>query len=146
MSNSVFVKKLHPLAKMAKATEGSAAYDLCYCETGSVVLRPGMTHAFETGLALEMDSSKVALVCSRSGLALKYGVSVLNAPGIVDSDFRGEIKVILHNVSKNNFFVNPGDRIAQLMFQDVPAVQIAFKDELGETDRGEGGFGSTGIK
>lgn len=109
------------------------------------VIKPGKRALVSTGLKLEIPYGIGAYVCPRSGLAIKNGITVLNAPGVIDSDYRGEIKVILHNAGEEEFYVKKGDRIAQLIF--FPIIQAIFQrsEELSETDRGEGGFGSTGI-
>lgn len=126
-----------------KAHESDAASDLC-----SVVdarLPSGGTVVIGTGIALDLPADVHALVLSRSGLAAKAGVFVLNSPGLIDSGYRGEIKVILHNSGANDFIISKGDRIAQIMFQtNVPfSLEEAF--EVAETDRGDYGLGSTGI-
>lgn len=124
------------------ATPGSAGCDLISNE--EVTLAPGKWTAVGTGLYLEIPRGFVAQVCPRSGLALKHGVSVLNAPGIIDSDYRGEVKVLLVNHDSLRYTVKKGDRIAQLVFVPVVQVQMKLIDQLTATDRGEGGFGSTG--
>lgn len=124
------------------ATPGSAGCDLIASE--EITLPPGKWSAVSTGLYLEIPRGYVAQVCPRSGLALKHGVSVLNAPGIIDSDYRGEVKVLLVNHDSLRYTVKKGDRIAQLVFMPVVQAQMKFIDQLTETDRGEGGFGSTG--
>lgn len=128
------------------ATAGSAAMDLRACIEAPVSIAPGKNVLIKTGLAINMmDPSLVALVASRSGLALKHQVFVLNAPGVVDADYHGEIGVILANFGEEPFEVQPGDRIAQLMFQPVVQVALRYVDEFStETQRGTGGFGSTG--
>jgi len=123
-------------------TPGSAGCDLIASE--EITLAPGKWAAVNTGLYLEIPKGYVAQVCPRSGLALKHGVSVLNAPGIIDSDYRGEVKVLLVNHDSLRYTVKKGDRIAQLVFMPVVQVQMKHVDQLTETDRGEGGFGSTG--
>jgi len=124
-------------------TSGSAACDLR--STDSVVVPPSSSVIVGTGIKLEMPSGFGAMVCSRSGLAAKNGIHVLNDPGLVDQDYKGEIKVILHNAGKDEFIVKKGDRIAQLLF--FPIFQAIFQKapELIQTKRGEGGFGSTGV-
>ena len=124
------------------ATPGSAGCDLI--ASVEVTLPPGKWTAVSTGLYLEIPRGYVAQVCPRSGLALKHGISVLNAPGIIDSDYRGEVKVILVNHDSLRYTVKKGDRIAQLVFMPVVQAQMKLIDQLTETDRGEGGFGSTG--
>lgn len=124
-------------------TPGSAACDLR--SSDAVVIPPHTSMTIGTGIKLEMPSGFGAMVCSRSGLAAKNGIQVLNAPGIIDSDYRGEIKVILHNTSRSEFIVKKGDRVAQLLF--FPIFQAIFQkaSEIDSTVRGEGGLGSTGV-
>lgn len=124
------------------ASAGAAAVDLCASEDG--LLPAHLTRLFKTGLSVAIPSGHVGLVCSRSGLALKHSVFVLNAPGVVDSDYRGEIGVILHNAGGQNYEVQRGDRIAQLLIIPVVTAQFQAVEKLPETDRGGGGFGSTG--
>ena len=129
-----------------RATAGSAAYDLRYTPTDgdSVIVSPNDAEVLPTGLSIELPEGYAALVCSRSGLAAKHGIQVLNAPGVIDSDYRGEIGVILHNTGNDNVIFRAGDRIAQLLIVPVLSVDWVSVDALGETDRGNGGFGSTG--
>ena len=131
-----------------RATAGSAAYDLRYTpkDGDSIVVRPNDTEVLPTGLSIELPEGYAALVCSRSGLAAKHGIQVLNAPGVIDSDYRGEIGVILHNNSDYSVIFRAGDRIAQLMIVPVLSVDWVSVEALGETDRGDGGFGSTGVE
>lgn len=124
------------------STSGSAGCDLI--ANDEVTLPPGKWAAVSTGLYLEIPRGFVAQVCSRSGLALKHGISVLNAPGIIDSDYRGEVKVILINHDSLRYTVKKGDRIAQLVFMPVVQAQMKLVNEFTETFRGSGGFGSTG--
>jgi dUTP pyrophosphatase len=126
----------------AYQTEGSAGCDLVAAE--DVELAPGKWAAVGTGLFLEIPTGYAGYVCPRSGLALKSGISVLNSPGIIDSDYRGEVKVILVNHTDLRYKVKGGDRIAQLLF--VPVIQAVLRrsEELSNTTRGSGGFGSTG--
>jgi dUTP pyrophosphatase len=128
------------------ATPGSAAMDLRACITTPVTLEPGKNAVIMTGLAINMmDPGLVAVVASRSGLALKNQIIALNAPGIVDSDFHGEIGVILANLGSETYVVQPGERIAQLLFQPVVQVDFHYVDQFSiKTERGTGGFGSTG--
>jgi dUTP pyrophosphatase len=130
----------------AYATEGSAAMDLRACLAGVVTIPPGGRLLVETGIAINMmDPGLVAIVASRSGLSLKHGVRVAQGIGVIDADYHGEICVILANDSDKPYHVEPGDRIAQLMFQPVVQVALHVVDEFStETERGAGGFGSTG--
>tara|TARA_A100001391_G_scaffold29224_4_gene15744 strand:+ start:2038 stop:2442 length:405 start_codon:yes stop_codon:yes gene_type:complete len=111
----------------------------------NVILRPGMRHAVATGFAMAIPEGFEIQVRPRSGLALKHGIMVPNTPGTVDSDYRGEVKVILVNLSDDNFSIQRGDRIAQLVLAPVTLAWWEEVDELDETVRGEGGFGSTGV-
>lgn len=124
-------------------TQGSAACDLKSID--EIVIPPGSRVTVSTGVKLEIPSGFGAMVCSRSGLAAKNGIQVLNAPGLCDNDYRGTVKVILHNSGKEEFIVRKGDRIAQLLF--FPIFQAIFQkvSEIGSTVRGEGGLGSTGV-
>jgi dUTP pyrophosphatase len=133
------------LAQLPKyALVGDAGMDLRASET--VLIGPGERALVPTGIKLALPEDVVALVHPRSGLALKHGVTVLNAPGTIDSNYRGEIGVILHNTSSEWFDVDRGDRIAQLVFQKVLIVELEHVDELSDSVRGSGGFGSTGAK
>lgn len=126
------------------ATPGSSGMDLRASE--QAVIAAGGFGAVGTGLYLELPQGCEAQVRPRSGLALKHGVTVLNAPGTIDSDYRGEVRVILVNHGAVDFAVEPGDRIAQMVFAAVEQVGLARVDELGNTERAAGGFGSTGSK
>lgn len=124
------------------ATEGSAGMDVLAAE--AVTLKPGERHAVATGIAVAIPPGFEIQVRPRSGLALKHGIGVPNAPGTIDSDYRGEVKVILINHSSDTFTVKRGDRIAQLVLAPVVRASWLKVDELDETARGKGGFGSTG--
>ena len=127
------------------ATPGSAAMDLCACLDGDVTLKAGARQVLPTGIAIALPSADyVALICARSGLASKHGITMANGVGVIDSDYRGEVIVGLYNHTDEPFVVEPGDRIAQLVLLPVHTPEIAECTELGETSRGEGGFGSTG--
>jgi dUTP pyrophosphatase len=128
----------------AYATRGSAGMDLRASESARI--GPGEYKAVATGLFLEIPEGFEGQVRPRSGLALKHGVTLLNAPGTIDSDYRGEVRVILINHGRTTFVVEPGDRIAQLVFAKTTRAKLCPRDELSGTDRGEGGFGSTGLK
>lgn len=140
----VKINRLVPHAKMpTKATRGSGAYDIY--STDELLLAPEGRYAFGTGLAMEIPDGFVALVCPRSGLAVKNGVTVLNAPGVVDPDYRGEVKAIVINHDlREPLQVSKGDKIAQLLFVQAEEVEFEAAEELSSTQRGTGGFGSTG--
>lgn len=124
------------------ATEGSAGADLC--SAVEVTIYPGETKLVKTGINISIPLGYAGFVCSRSGLALKQNVFVLNAPGIIDSDYTGDVGVILHNASDDRFTVKVGDRIAQLLIVKCDYFWFNEVAELQETERGDGGFGSTG--
>ena len=129
----------------ARATEGSAGIDLAACVDGPVTIAPRALVSIPTGIAIALPSPEyVALVFARSGLGIKHGISLSNGVGVIDSDYRGEIRVGLTNLSDAPYTVMPGDRVAQLAV--VPVVQAALErvEELDDTGRGSGGFGSTG--
>jgi dUTP pyrophosphatase len=128
------------------ATDGSAAMDLRACIEAPVQILPGARLLIKTGLSINMmDPGLVAIVASRSGLSLKHGVRVAQGIGVIDADYHGEIGVILENNGLEPYSVQPGDRIAQLLFQPVIQVALNFVDQFSTlTERGEGGFGSTG--
>lgn len=145
MSIKVEVKRLAHGAGLplpAYATDGAAGMDVVSAETVSIA--PGARHAVATGLAMAIPHGYEIQVRPRSGLALKHGITVPNTPGTIDSDYRGELKVILINLGDEPFAIERGDRVAQLVL--APVVQAAWDevDELDATTRGEGGFGSTG--
>jgi len=127
------------------ATAGAAAMDLCACVDEAVTLGAGQRALIPTGIAIALpDPGYVALVFARSGLGIKRGVCLSNGVGVIDSDYRGEIGVGLVNLSDEAYTVQPGDRIAQLMVVPVVQPALSFVEELDETERGRGGFGSTG--
>lgn len=129
--------------ELVKATEGSAGFDLHAIE--KQVIFPNETKLVKTGLKLELPIGTMALVLSRSGLALKNSVFVLNAPGLIDSDYRGEVCVILHNSGREPYEVLEGSRIAQLVIMDSKDITMIKSEEINKnTARGSGGFGSTG--
>lgn len=128
------------------ATSGSAAMDLRACLDQAITLQPQERIAVPTGIAINMmDPGLVAIVASRSGLSLKHGIRVAQGIGVIDADYHGEIKVLLTNDSDIAYEIQPAERIAQLMFQQVTQVDLLLVDEFTiETERGTGGFGSTG--
>ena len=126
-------------------SSGSAGMDVRAHLSESLVIKPGRSVLVPTGLYLEIPSGYEVQVRSRSGLALKNGIMVLNSPGTIDSDYRGEIKVLLINHSDRDFIINSGDRIAQLVVSRVERALFIPADSLSDTERGEGGFGSTGV-
>jgi dUTP pyrophosphatase len=127
------------------ASRGSSGLDLLAAVDGSVEIAPGATALVPTGLSIEVPLGHEAQVRPRSGLALKHGITVLNTPGTIDSDYRGEVGVILINHGSGTFTVKRGDRIAQMVFAEVCEARLEEAEELGDTGRGEGGFGHTGM-
>jgi dUTP pyrophosphatase len=123
---------------------GDAGADLCAAE--DMTLWPGNNKLVRTGVSIALPENLVGLVHPRSGLALKHGITVLNTPGTIDSGYRGEIGVILRNTGNATFEVKRGDRIAQLVIQEYVRGNFTVVDSLPESERGDGGFGSTGIK
>ena len=143
MTVKVRVKRLSPDASIPKAAKaGDVAFDLY--STIDYELRPRERFAVPTGIAVEIPPGYEGQVRPRSGLALKEGVTVLNTPGTVDSGYRGEIKTIMINHNEESFMVTKGMRISQLAIRPVPEVEFIEVEELSDTERGEGGFGSTG--
>jgi len=137
------IRMVHDEARVPTAqTAGSAGCDLAASE--AVTIEPGKVALVPTGIALAIPEGYEGQVRPRSGLALRHGIGVLNAPGTIDADYRGEVKVILFNFGDERFEVEPGTRIAQLVIQRVEAVRFVLRDELDATDRGAGGFGHTG--
>jgi dUTP pyrophosphatase len=134
------------LAPPAYASEGAAGLDLAAAVAGPVTLAPGARAAIPTGVALALPPGFEGQVRPRSGLALRHGVTVLNAPGTVDQDYRGEVMVLLVNHGEAPFTVTRGLRIAQLVIAPVARVSLEAAVELSETVRGAGGFGSTGLE
>ncbi|HEX4695894.1 dUTP diphosphatase [Sphingomonas sp.] len=127
----------------AYATDGAAGMDVVAAE--SLRLAPGARHAVATGFAIAIPEGYEVQVRPRSGLALKNGITCLNTPGTIDQDYRGEVKVILANLGTEPFEIARGDRIAQLVPAPVQRATLHEVDELGDTERGDGGFGSTGV-
>jgi dUTP pyrophosphatase len=128
----------------SRGSPGSAGFDLRAAVDGEVVLRPGERLLVPTGLVLEIPPGWEGQVRPRSGLALRHGIGVVNAPGTIDSDYRGEVGVILINLGEAPFGLKRGDRIAQLVIARVETVELEEVDALESSDRGDGGFGSTG--
>jgi dUTP pyrophosphatase len=127
------------------ATEGSAGMDIYAAIDKPIIIEPNSTVLIPTSIAISLPIGFECQVRSRSGLAAKHGIFALNAPGTIDSDYRGEIKIILSNFSKEPFTINRGDRIAQLVIARYERIEWEITNKLDETSRGSGGFGSTGI-
>lgn len=149
MDINVKIKMTRNMPAPEYATDGAAAMDLraALDEGEVVVLEPGARTLIPTGVHISPERKDVvAIVAARSGLGIKHGISLSNGIGVIDSDYRGEIGVGLINKGDKSFKIERGDRIAQLMFVPVCRASFLLCDSLDETDRGEGGFGSTGIK
>ena len=127
-------------------TAGAAAADLRVILDEPVIIQPGDTYSARTGLAIELPEGYVAMICARSGLASKHGISLVNGVGVIDSDYRGEMHIVLHNSSRMAFELEDGMRAAQLMIMPVVQAEFECVDKINETERGKGGFGSTGVK
>ncbi len=141
---SIINRSKHPLPSYE--TSQSAGMDLRADLNEPVVLKPGERKLLPTGLYIALPPGYEAQIRPRSGLAIKHGITLLNTPGTVDADYRGEIKIIMINLSQEEFVINDGDRIAQMVINKFEQIQWHPVDELDETERGAGGFGSTGKK
>ena len=141
----VLVKKLDPAVKLPEyKTSGASGMDLIAFIKEPVSVKPKTSNLIPTGLSVAFSEDYEIQIRPRSGLAAKNNISVLNTPGTVDSDYRGEIKVIIYNHGSENFVINNGDRIAQMILTPVIKMELEEANNLPETIRGEGGFGSTG--
>lgn len=142
---AISVTKLSPNAKLPTyGTSGAAGADLYACLEEPVVVRPGQSVWVSTGLAMEIPAGYAGLVYARSGMACKQGLAPANKVGVIDSDYRGPVTVVLHNHGSEERTVNNGDRIAQLVITPVITPGFRLVESLTDSDRGEGGFGSTG--
>ncbi|WP_249412880.1 dUTP diphosphatase [Paenibacillus antibioticophila] len=149
MSYNVQLKRLagnEDIEIPRKMSELASGFDLYAAVTEDLVLHPGQRALVPTGIALAMPGGLEAQIRPRSGLAFKHGITCLNTPGTIDADYRGEIKVLLINLGQEPFTISRNERIAQMVFQIVPEVELTQVDELSETVRGAGGFGHTGTK
>ena len=147
MSQKVNIKKLSPNACIPTyGTEFSAGADLYSGMSEAVTVMPGTTEFIKTGIAMEIPAGLVGLIYARSGMACKKGLAPANKVGVIDSDYRGELMVALHNHSQSPVTIEPGDRIAQLVLTPYITAEFVEAEELSDTVRGDGGFGSTGTK
>ncbi len=145
MSVIVKIKRLTSTAKIpAYQTAHAAGMDLVADVSGTIVVDPGQRRAIPTGLTIEIPPGYEGQVRPRSGRAINEGVTMINAPGTIDADYRGEVKVLVVNLGDRAIEIHPGDRIAQLIIAPVARAEIKEVDELGESSRGSGGFGHTG--
>ena len=141
----VLIKKLDPSVKLPEyKTSGASGMDLIAFLKKPINIEPKKSSLIPTGLSVAFSENYEIQIRPRSGLAAKKNISVLNTPGTIDSDYRGEIKVIIYNHGDTDFMVNNGDRIAQMILSPVIKMKLEETDKLPETIRGEGGFGSTG--
>ena len=141
----VLVKKLEPSVKLPSyKTSGASGMDLMAYIDKSIELKPGESCLVPTGLSVAFPKEYEIQIRPRSGLAAKNNITVLNTPGTIDSDYRGELKIILFNHGNENFFINNNDRIAQMVLTPIIKMELEETKDLPETIRGEGGFGSTG--
>lgn len=146
MKKEIKVKKLRPQAVLpTRGSDGAAGLDLYACLDAPVTIRPRGLYKIPTGVAVALpDRNTVGLIFARSGLGVNHGVSLPNAVGVVDSDYRGELIVGIGNTSDRPYVLSPGERFAQLVVMPVYEAVLKQTDDLGETGRGEGAFGSTG--
>ena len=145
MTPRVQIKKLRPDAIVPRyMSELAAGLDLAAAIDGPITIEPGDRVAIATGFAMALPPGYEAQVRPRSGLAMKHGITIVNAPGTIDADFRGAVQVLVINHGREPVRIAPGDRIAQMVIAPVVQAQLEEVEELGETARGAGGFGSTG--
>ena len=142
----VLIRKLDPAVKLPEyKTYGASGMDIIAFIRKPISLKPNMSSIIPTGLSVAFSKDYEIQIRPRSGLAAKNSITILNTPGTIDSDYRGEIKVIIYNHGKEEFVINSGDRIAQMILSPVLKIELEeTNDDLPETIRGEGGFGSTG--
>lgn len=144
MSLTIRIKRLRPTPLPCYMTEHSAGVDLHAALEGGFVLQPGERALVPTGIAVEIPPGYEAQVRPRSGLALRHGITLVNSPGTIDADYRGEVGVILINLGSESFTVNNGERVAQMVFARCERAEFLEVEELQESGRGSGGFGHTG--
>ena len=141
----VLIKKLDSAVKLPSyKTNGASGMDLMAFIKESIIVKPKTSSLISTGLSVAFSENYEIQIRPRSGLAVKNNISVLNTPGTIDSDYRGEIKIIIYNHGSDDFIINNGDRIAQMILTPVTKMELEETKNLPETIRGEGGFGSTG--
>ena len=146
-SRKIYIKKTSANQKFQfpnYESKGAAGMDLSADIIKDVTLKPLERKLIPTGISISLPKDLEAQIRPRSGLAIKYGITLLNTPGTIDSDYRGEIKVILVNLSNDNYTIKPNDRIAQIVFSQFITVEFDIVENLDSTDRGTSGFGSTG--
>ncbi len=137
-------EKLSGIPIPAYKTAGSAGLDICAAMEEKIIVKPGSVELIPTNISVEIPEGFEIQVRPRSGLAAKHSIGLLNSPGTIDSDYRGEIKIILMNFGKEDFEIKPGDRIAQLVLSKIYKADFTESKNLNYTERGDGGFGHTG--
>ena len=145
--NSIFIKKISDIENFELPkyqSKEASGVDLCASIKSDIIIPPWEKEVIACGISVSMPTGMEAQVRPRSGLAFKHGITVLNTPGTIDSDYRGEIKVIIYNHGNENFLINNGDRIAQMILAPVVKMELEEKNDLPKSIRGKGGFGSTG--
>jgi|TARA_B110000858_G_C17608664_1_gene383453 dUTP pyrophosphatase len=140
---SIINKSNNPLPKYQ--TKQSAGLDLCAFLDDELILKPMDRKLIGTGLYIALPEGFEAMIRPRSGMAFKHGITVINSPGTIDADYRGEIKIALVNLSQENFTIKNGDRVAQMVVNKYEQVSFNLTDSLDDTERGEGGYGHTGV-
>ncbi len=146
MTNKICIKLLHPSCQCPKQmTPHAAGYDVFSANDIDIILKPGERKLIPTGFSMALPVGYEAQIRPRSGLALKNGVTVLNTPGTIDADYRGEVGVILINLGLEDYIIQPGSRIAQMIIQKHETALFEIVTSLPESERGEGGFGSTSV-
>ncbi|MBD3335919.1 MAG: dUTP diphosphatase, partial [Candidatus Eisenbacteria bacterium] len=142
----VLLRRLHPGARLPRRqSRGASGWDLHACLDADLTLAPGRRTAVPTGWAVAVPAGYELQIRPRSGLSWRHGVTVVNAPGTIDEDYRGEVRILLVNLGREPFGIRNGDRVAQMVLAAVPRGELAEVPELPETGRGEGGFGHTGL-
>lgn len=147
MNTTLKIKKIDPALDNplpAYATVNSAGMDVTSSSKNDIIIEPMTTSAIPTNLIIEIPVGYEAQIRPRSGLALKYNIGIINSPGTIDADYRGEVKILLTNFGKESFTVKFGERIAQMVINKVEQVTVEVVEELSDTERGSGGFGHTG--
>jgi dUTP pyrophosphatase len=139
-----YLEHYEGLSPIVRMTVGSSGFDVVAACNDVIFIEPGKVARVPAGFQLSIPHGYEAQVRPRSGLALKSRIGILNSPGTIDSDYRGEINVLMYNFGDEDYVVRRGDRIAQLIFSRLPEIELVKMDELGETGRGTGGFGHTG--
>ena len=141
----VLIKKLNPKVKIPEyKSQGASGMDILAFIDKSIIVKPKSSKLISTGLSVAFSQDYEIQIRPRSGLAAKNNISILNTPGTIDSDYRGEIKIIIYNHGKDDFIINNGDRIAQMILVPIVKMELQETENLPETIRGKGGFGSTG--